>query len=376
VRHHSEIRIGLFGLGTVAEQIHLPACALLPDARIVGACEPDERRRAAMGRKFAIPALYGDGKTLLEKERPDLVIIGTPPSTHRDLCLLALWNGAQVFCEKPFVADVHEADEVIEAAERRNRVVVVNNQYRFMDIYRRTRERIGSGEFGRPFLIQCWQQMFAPPFNEPNWRGQLAGYTLFEFGTHPLDLFCFFFEALPLSISAHTLCPDADHDVDVVVQATLRFPEDRLATLVFNRVSHAARRYLELRVDCEKASLRVSFGGLARVSAEWSGVLGRPSARFTLVKGGEARVEAGGRSRVITRERQEGRAKATARNLRALIDAIAAGTASNDQARHARELIRIVGAGYESARSGETVWLRSQAHDGRQVTDLGNRCIA
>jgi predicted dehydrogenase len=203
--------------------------------------------------------------------------------------------------------------------------------------------------------------MFHPPSREHNWRAHLVESTLYEFGTHPLDLICFFFGALPLSITAHTPRPHANIEADVVVQATLRFPEERLATLMFNRTSHALERYLEIRVDCERASLRLSFGGVARASVAWSRVLGRPMARFSLVKGGEARVEANGRSRTIVREPTEARAAATALNLQRLVDAVKSGAALHDQARHARELIRIVCAGYESANRGETVWLQQPA---------------
>jgi len=350
------VRIAVFGLGGAAERIHLPACRLLPDVEVVAACEPDTDRRRRVGQRFGIQGLYGDPEILLEREKPDVVIIGTPPDSHRELCLLALEHGAHVFCEKPFVRSVAEADEVIEAAERRRLSVVVNNQYRFMKIYHLAKERIVSGEYGRPFLIQCWQQMFHPPSVEGNWRARLVRSTLYEFGTHPLDLVCFFFDALPLSITAHTPRPYPDLEADVIVQATLRFPGERLATLLLNRVSHALERYLEMRVDCEKASLRLSFGGVARATLDWSRLLRRPIGRFTLVRGGEARVEVGGRSRVIAREWKEARPSATAVNLRKLIEGARSGTASNDQARHARELLRIVSAGYESARTGETVW--------------------
>ena len=325
---------------------------------MVGACEPISERRLQVGKRFGIPALYTDPALLLEKEKPDVVIIATPPTTHRELCLLALEHHAHILCEKPFVENEAEADEVIAVAERRQRSIRVNNQYRFMPMYRQPQERIANGEFGRPFLIQCWQQMFHPPSTEQNWRAHLLPYTLYEFGTHPLDLICYFFGSLPESVTAHTLQPHGDRDADVVVQVTLRFSDQRLATLLCNRVSHALERYFEMRIDCEKASLRLSFGGVARATVDWSRKLGRPIARFSLGKGGEARVEVGGRSRVIVREYQEGRARATALNLQALLDAISSGTVADTQVQHARDLIRIVRACYESARTGETVWLQ------------------
>jgi predicted dehydrogenase len=357
------LRIALFGLGNAAERIHLPACAMLSSgsgpsaAGVVAACEPEAERRGRVGKRFGIPALYTEPADLLAREKPDLVILGTPPDTHYELCRLAIASGAHVFCEKPFVRTVEEADEVIAAAERRGVVVAVNNQYRFMAIYREARDRIERGEYGRPFLIQSWQQMLHPPAMEQNWRAGLVQSLLYEFGTHPLDLICYLFDALPVSIVAHTPSPRSDITADVIVQATLQFSGERLATLTLNRISHALERYLEMRVECEKASLRLSYGGVARASVDWSRVLGRPIARFSFVRGGEARVEAGGRSRVIARERADPVAPATARYLQELIAAIQRGTASNDRARHARELLRIVHAGYESARTGERVWL-------------------
>jgi predicted dehydrogenase len=354
-------RIAILGLGAAAGQIHLPACARLPEVELVGACDPDAVRRERAGRRFGIRALHADPAALLEREKPHAVIVATPPDTHRDLCLLALAHGAHVLCEKPFVSSVAEADEVIEAAARRRLSVAVNNQYRFVKIYRAARARIAGGDYGRPFLIQCWQQMFHPPSREANWHARLVQSTLYEFGTHPLDLFCFFFDALPLSITAHAPRPFPEHEADVVVQATLRFPGERLATLTFNRVSHAPERYLEMRVDCERASLRLSFGGVARAGLDWSRLLRRPIARLSLGKGGEARVEAGGRSRVLARGWREPRAPATAALLAEWLDEIRRGAASLDRARHARELLRIVFAGYESARSGRTVRLREEA---------------
>ena len=58
--------------------------------------------------------------------------------------------------------------------DRAGRLVSVNNQYRFMPIYRKTKERIATGAFGPPFLISGWQQMFHPPSFEKNWRAPLS----------------------------------------------------------------------------------------------------------------------------------------------------------------------------------------------------------
>ncbi len=352
------INLAVIGLGNVAERIHLPAIARIPGIHVASACEVDAERRSRVGAAFGIANLYPTATELFARERPDLVVVGTPPDCHLEHCLLALQHGAHVFCEKPFVEAVAQADQIVEAAARADRLVAVNNQYRFMAMYRESRRRVAEGEFGQPFLIQAWEQMYHPPSKEKNWRAALVQSTLFEFGTHALDLICFFFDALPDAITVLTPHPRPDIAADVVVTVMLRFPGERAATMVLNRISHAPERYFEMRVDCERASLRLSLGGVARATLDWSKALGRPTGRVSFVKGGEARVEAGGRSRVIATEPQMAFASATGRNFRQFLEQVQAGSRDQAALLHARELIRLVEAGYESARRGETVHLR------------------
>jgi predicted dehydrogenase len=346
------IRTAIFGLGGVAERIHIPACRAVNDLELVGGCEPVTERREHMKTRFDLPAVYTDAPTLLEKEKPELVIIGTPPDSHKDLCLLALSHGAHVICEKPFMLSVAEADEVLAAAEHHKRALAVNTQYRYMKTYRQTRERLARGDFGRLFALQCWQQMFHPPvFEKIKWRAELKQSTLYEFGAHALDLISYFYDSLPVAINAVIPKARQDYDSDVLVQLTLYFPEDRLATVMLNRVSHAPERYLEMRLDCEQASLRLSLGGVARVSASMTRYRGRtsPSLRYSFVKGGEARAEVGGRSTTIAQETDSAFASATAAHLREFLNEIKDPNPANMRARHAREILRVVFAGYESA---------------------------
>ena len=350
----SKIRTAIVGLGLVVEQIHLPACAAVPELELVAGCDLRPERRS-WAEQRGVRVTYADAATLLEREKPELVLIATPPDSHRDLCLLALKHGAHVLCEKPFITRLEEADDVATAAAQAGRNVVVNNQYRYLDTFMKTKRAIDRGDFGPPYLIQAWQQMYHPPRHEKNWRSRLTQSTLYEFGSHPLDLFSYFFDALPQTITAHIPKVRQDTDADVLVQATLRYPDERMATLMMNRVSRAPPRYLEMRMDCEDASIRLSFGGVAKATIEWSREARRPVFRASFVKGGEARVEQGGRSRILAYDKLEGRPMATARVLKDMIADIRAGRISLDAVNHARELARTIFSGYASARRGETV---------------------
>lgn len=350
-------RVALIGLGAAAEHIHLPALRQLPELELVAACEIDPDRREEMRARFNLPPVYADARALLEKAQPDLVIVGTPPALHAEHCRLAIELGAHVFCEKPFVERVEQGESVIEAAQKNQRRLAVNNQFRYAALYREPGRRIAAGEFGRLYQIQAWQQVFYPPTLEKNWRAHLTEYTLFEFGTHVLDLLVYYFDALPVSISALMPRVRSDINADVLDLVQLRFPDERAATLNLNRVSHAPDRYLELRLDCEQASLRISFGAVAYARLSLSRQRKIPTFDAVLARGGQARVERDGKSKRIAVQTRDLFAPATAQHLKEFVRDIDAHREPKNSARHALNLLKIVRASYASARAGQTIAL-------------------
>ncbi|MGH9441810.1 MAG: Gfo/Idh/MocA family protein [Thermoanaerobaculia bacterium] len=347
--------VGLIGLGGVARRIHLPAIAGLAGLRLVGAAEVDPENERLAAARNRVPRVYRRVEELLAAERPEIVIVGTPPSLHFEHVRASLEAGAHVLCEKPFVTTIDEADALIDLAEKSGRLLAVNNQYRFMTIYRETERRLRSGEFGEPYQIQVWQQMYHPPSFEKNWRAGLLRSTLYEFGTHALDLVCFLFGSIPEAVSANIPRVPQGVESDVLVVLTLRFAGGKVATLNLHRLSHAPERYLEMRLDATEASIRLSLGGVARFSLDWVRSLGRPQMKASYVRGGEARVERRGRSRVLSRSPRPEFASATASHLADFLRRLDEGRTGAEAARHAREILRVVFAAYLSAESGKTV---------------------
>lgn len=350
-------KVGLIGLGRVARRIHLPAIAATGDLKLVGAAEVSPQAARLATRQFPVPRVYEKFEEMLAECRPDIVVIGTPPDLHYPQARAALEHGAHVFCEKPFVSSLEEADDLIDRARRAGRLLAVNNQYRYMSLYRETEKRLRAGEFGPAYQIQVWQQMYHPPSFEKNWRASLVRSTLYEFGTHALDLVCFLFGALPVAVNARM--PRVPHgiDSDVLVVALLDFPEGRVATLNFHRVSQAPERYLEMRLDARDASIRLSLGGVARLSLDWVKSLRRPALRGSFARGGEVRVERRGRSRVLIRSPRVEFASATAAHLAAFAERVRAGDVAPTAAIHAREILKTVFAAYHSADEGVVIRL-------------------
>ena len=338
--------LGLFGLGGAAERLLLPAARVVEGVQAIAGSDPAPDRRDWAVAEYGIKT-YQKPQELLEREKPQIVLIGTPPDSHFELARLALEAGAHVLLEKPFTETVEQADALIALARERGKLLTVNTQYRYMEIYRRTRERLAAGDFGRLYGIQVWQQMFHPAdVDGPAWRRAMRQATLYEFGGHALDLLCYLFDAQPTAISSLMPRVRQDFHSDVLVQATLKFPEDRVATLWLNRVSHAPLRYLEMRLDCEHASIRISLGGVARIALDWTG---KPRLRASLVKGGEAREEHGGGSRVFARMAKQAFLPATIAHLDEFVGRVRDGSTDLGAAESARTVLRTSLAGYESA---------------------------
>jgi len=360
------MKFGYIGLGRACRLYHLPALKRVADARIVGGVDASEEQRAAWTRDTGAPA-YETVEELLA-EKPDVVVVSTPPESHAPLAIQALEGGANVICEKPFTNTAAEADRVLAAVEATGRQVAVNHQYRQMPIFRAVREAIGSGDVGRLAFCQVWQLMELSPWDEPTpWRAAMARRTLLEGGVHLVDLLIQTFGDVPQAIYARRSAGfHDDMDADPVQILTLEFDGGRLGLITIDRICKAGTRYLELRADCEQASLRASLGGRAYARfglkrAESTGV------RFDYGLGGLAWSEIGTKRRVLARGSKDMNVPAAGDLLVGAVAAFRDGREPPSSAREARDVIAVIEAAYESHESASRIdlgprLLRGAAH--------------
>jgi myo-inositol 2-dehydrogenase / D-chiro-inositol 1-dehydrogenase len=114
------LRIGVIGLGAVAQAVHLPLLAKHPEVfRISAVCDLSRANCTALGERFAVDGArrFGDADALLAAEDLDAVAILTPGS-HGELAAAAARAGLAVFCEKPLAYTLAEADALAELEPR------------------------------------------------------------------------------------------------------------------------------------------------------------------------------------------------------------------------------------------------------------------
>ncbi len=359
------MRIALTGLGAAARNLHLPAYAQLKGRlQLVAGCDTDAAARAQC--RSHLPEIYANLEEMIVKTEPDLVAICTPPALHHEQTLLALNYGCHVFCEKPLAEDLAQADEIISAAERARRLVVVNTQFPSMRIYQASKAMIGSPEFGRLLFLQAWQTYHYGEVVETKWRAEMERRLCCEFGVHVFELIRFFFDDEPVNVFAHMPRPLAEVKADLINLISLEFADGRAASIILNKLSRGQRRYLDLRLDGESASIQTSIGGEIQVEMGIHTRKRRPFLNFNLVKGGKAVLQNGDRREIIASNGINPFASATAAHLRDFIEAIRRGSVPRGAAKDNRNTLALALAACESAESGRAVnlqnWLEMTRH--------------
>jgi predicted dehydrogenase len=355
------MRYGFVGLGWAARGFHVPALAQVAGAVIVGGCDSSAEQRLSWEKEVGETS-YESLDELIAHGSPDVVIIATPPDSHAELCHAALEAGMHVICEKPFVSTTQEADAVLATAAAAGRQVAVNHEFREKPIFKAIAERIGSAEAGELVFCQIWQLMDLAPWDEPvAWRAAMPNRTLFEGGVHLVDLLLFLFGERPEAVfAAQTSGLDPSRKADAIHLVTLEFPRGRLAQLTIDRLCPAGTRYVEVRADCERESLRASLGGRALIRAGMKRAQ-RTGVRFELASGGLAWAERGVHRTPLAKAKREAGKHATAELFKRIDGALVAGTEPPSSGREARDVLAVIEAAYRSSATGERVTLDSVA---------------
>jgi D-apiose dehydrogenase len=350
------IRLAVIGLGAVTRNIHLPAYAQMKErVTIVGGCDVDPAAQDLALDKWKLAYVCGDAQELIDRTKPDIVSVCTPPALHLEHSTLALKAGCHVFCEKPLAENLEQADEIIETSRKAGRFVVVNNQFPYMQIHTAAKRMTNSPEFGRLLYLHAWQTFLPTEATEAGWRGKLRRRVCFEFGIHVFELMRFLFEETPVRLMAHMPVPQAKAESDAINVVCAEFADGRAASMMLNRLSKGPERYLDMRLDGEFASIHTSIGGRLEVKAGVHTRNRRPFLEWRFAKGGHAVLQIGNRSRVIARDPMNPFAAATAVHLGNFVDAIQSGEIPPGEAHDNRNTLAMVAAAYDSARLGRAV---------------------
>jgi len=184
-----KLRIGVIGLSM--GKGHVKGYKEHPAAEVVAVCDVDEKRLVEIADRFGVPSRYTSAKTMFESERLDAVSIATPNKFHKPLALMAFASRCHVLSEKPMAMNAREARQMLDAAKKAGKHLMINFSYRFLDQSVAVKNEVDSGVLGDVYFARTvWHRRRGLP-GFGGWFGQKAlagGGPLIDLGVHRLDL--------------------------------------------------------------------------------------------------------------------------------------------------------------------------------------------
>ncbi|HTR80702.1 MAG TPA: Gfo/Idh/MocA family oxidoreductase [Bacteroidota bacterium] len=182
-------KIGIVGLGWIAQVFHLPILTKIPDAIVSCVCDKDRSRARTLAEKYGIKRYYSDINEMLAKEELDAVDICVTTNAHKEISLICLDAKKDIFVEKPIARKYLEAVAIAEAAKKAKKKVMVGMNNRFRPDTMILRSFIENNDLGKVFYVKAgWLKKLT---DQNAWMGhkdKSGGGVFLDLGIVMLDL--------------------------------------------------------------------------------------------------------------------------------------------------------------------------------------------
>jgi predicted dehydrogenase len=267
--------VGIIGLGF--GRAHVPAFQAA-GCRVVAVCQRDQAAAKAVADRYGVPQVFARWEEMLERAKPEIVVIATPPHLHHTIALRAFAQGAHVLCEKPVAMTAAEARAMVDAAARAGRVAMTCFNWRCTPAMQELHARVADGALGRPLhLALRWLAgRWADEGVAATWRmdrAQAGHGVMGDMGVHQIDLVRWSFGEFR-RVAAHAgiaypsrSAPGVSRPPDAEDYCTVLGELDSGAqvTLTASRVAHGANEHT-LEAYGTRGAVRYR---LAREGARW-----------------------------------------------------------------------------------------------------------
>lgn len=234
----NSVRFAIAGLGT-ATRLMLHAMMRHPRVEIVAVASVREEERIAFNRDFSIPA-YEDLQDLCNLDGVDAIYISTPTHLHVQHVLAALDAGKHVLVEKPLAIDLKSGQQIVDAAARAGRLVLVGHSHSYDPPIQAMREVVSSGRIGALKMINSWcftDWLYRPRLAD-ELKTDLGGGATFRQGAHQFDIIRYIGGGKLRSVRASVGRWDERRPTEGSHSAFLEFDNGVSATAVYSGYDH------------------------------------------------------------------------------------------------------------------------------------------
>jgi len=121
------VNVGVIGVGYMGRN----HARVLSEIGVLSAVSDTDSKKAKEVSALYKCRYYTNFEDMIEKENLDAAIIATPTNLHMDIALHCLEEGLNILVEKPIGRNLKEAEEIIRASRRENKILMVGHIERF-----------------------------------------------------------------------------------------------------------------------------------------------------------------------------------------------------------------------------------------------------
>jgi predicted dehydrogenase len=187
------IGIGVIGYGYWGPNL-VRNFSQVSEARVVAVCDQRPARRAQVESVYPAIKTYDNVRDMLNNPAIEAVAIATPVSSHYDLALMALQANKHVFVEKPFTTTSEQAERLVEEAEKRQRILMVDHTFVYTSAVRKIKSLIANGDMGQIYYYDSVRVNLGLFQHDVN--------VLWDLAVHDLSIMDYLFECSPATIAA------------------------------------------------------------------------------------------------------------------------------------------------------------------------------
>jgi predicted dehydrogenase len=173
-----------------AKVFHIPLISVTPIMTLYAIVQRSPTPSNDASKDQPTAKIYHNTDVFLADPTVDLVVITTAPDSHFDLCSAALRAGKHVLVEKPFVPTSAGAESLIALAKQHGRLICVYQNRRWDSDFLTFRHLQAQGTLGRIVEFETHFDRHKPVRPE-TWKGTLGmeqgGGVLYDLGTHLID---------------------------------------------------------------------------------------------------------------------------------------------------------------------------------------------
>ena len=135
----NKLRIGIVGLGNIAEKVYLPFLTKETTWSLIGAYSPTENKRKEICKWYRMNA-FSNLSDLIK--HCDAVFVHSATAAHFEIVSEALKKGKDVYVDKPLAATLEEAEKLAELSVKNGRKIMVGFNRRFAPMYVKAKHEV------------------------------------------------------------------------------------------------------------------------------------------------------------------------------------------------------------------------------------------